>query len=50
MEGQVASAALFGSILGQLIAGGMADVVGRKAIFVATAVLITTGSLGRHVR
>ncbi len=46
LEGQVASAALFGSILGQLIAGTMADIVGRKAIFVATAALISIGSLG----
>ena len=46
LEGQVASAALFGSILGQLIAGSLADIVGRKAIFVATAALITIGSLG----
>lgn len=45
-EGQVASAALVGSILGQLVAGSTADIVGRKAIFVATAALITIGSVG----
>ncbi len=46
LEGQVASAALVGSILGQLVAGSSADIVGRKAIFVATAALITIGSVG----
>ena len=46
LEGQVASAALVGSILGQIIAGSTADVVGRKVIFVATAALITIGSVG----
>lgn len=45
-EGVVAAAALFGSIIGQLVAGSLADVIGRKKIFVATAVLITFGSLG----
>ena len=45
-EGFVASAALWGSIIGQLVAGSMADIIGRKVIFVATAALITIGSLG----
>jgi PHS family inorganic phosphate transporter-like MFS transporter len=43
-EGFVASAALFGSMFGQLVAGNLADIIGRKVIFVATAVLITLGS------
>jgi len=46
LEGSVASSALFGSIIGQLVAGSLADVIGRKKIFVATAALITIGSLG----
>ena len=46
LEGSVASAALVGSILGQLVAGSLADVIGRKKIFVATAALITIGSFG----
>ena len=44
MEGCIASAALFGSIIGQVVAGNLADIIGRKKIFVATAVLITLGS------
>ena len=46
LEGAVASAALFGSILGQVVAGSLADIIGRKKIFVATAVLIAVGSVG----
>jgi PHS family inorganic phosphate transporter-like MFS transporter len=46
LEGQVASAALVGAIVGQLVAGSTADIIGRKAIFVATAALITIGSIG----
>ena len=45
-QGTVAAAALFGAIIGQLVAGSLADVIGRKKIFVATAVLITIGSFG----
>ncbi len=45
-EGSVASAALFGSILGQIVAGSLADIIGRKKIFVATALLISVGSIG----
>lgn len=45
-EGAVASAALFGSIFGQIVAGSLADIIGRKKIFVATAILITIGSFG----
>lgn len=45
-EGSVASAALLGSIIGQLVAGSMADVIGRKKIFVITAALITIGCIG----
>ena len=45
-EGSVASAALFGSILGQIVAGSLADIIGRKKIFVATALLISIGSIG----
>ena len=48
-EGFVASAALWGSIIGQLVAGSLADVIGRKKIFVATAALITIGSLGSSI-
>lgn len=48
-EGAVASSALFGSIVGQLVAGSLADVIGRKKIFVATALLITIGSLGSSI-
>ena len=32
--------------MGQLLAGGVADVLGRKRIFVFTAVLIIFGNLG----
>lgn len=46
LEGSVASAALIGSILGQLIAGSLADIIGRKRIFVTTAALITIGCIG----
>jgi len=46
LEGLVAAAALVGSIVGQLAAGSLADVIGRKLIFISTAVLITVGSLG----
>lgn len=42
----MASAALVGAIMGQVIAGSMADIIGRKRIFVATAALITIGSIG----
>ena len=35
-----------GSIFGQVVAGSLADVIGRKKIFVATAALITLGSIG----
>lgn len=45
-EGLVASASLFGSIVGQLVAGFSADIVGRKIIFLLTAALITIGSIG----
>jgi hypothetical protein len=46
LEGSVASAALVGSIMGQIVAGSMADIVGRKKIFVITAALIAIGSIG----
>lgn len=46
LEGSVASAALFGSIAGQLVAGSLADILGRKSLFVATAALISVGSIG----
>ena len=46
LEGAVASAALFGSVLGQLVAGSLADIIGRKKIFIATAILITIGCFG----
>jgi len=46
LEGSVAAAALVGSIIGQLVAGSLADVIGRKKIFVTTAILITIGSFG----
>lgn len=46
LEGSVAAAALLGSIIGQLVAGSLADVLGRKSLFVATAALISIGSIG----
>ena len=46
LEGYVASAALLGSIFGQLVAGSLADIWGRKILFVLTAALITIGSIG----
>lgn len=49
LEGSVAAAALIGSVIGQVVAGSMADIIGRKKIFVATAVLITLGSLGSAI-
>ena len=42
----MAAAALLGSIIGQLVAGSLADVLGRKSLFVATAALISIGSIG----
>jgi PHS family inorganic phosphate transporter-like MFS transporter len=45
-EGLVASSALIGSVLGQICAGSMADVYGRKIIFILTAFLIIVGSIG----
>ena len=45
-EGMVASAALVGSIIGQLTAGTLSDIIGRKMIFITTAALVTIGSLG----
>lgn len=46
LEGAVASAALFGAIIGQLVAGSLADIIGRKKIFVTTAAMIIVGCLG----
>eukprot|EP01036_Dinobryon_divergens_P042317 gene42317-56221_t len=46
LEGAVASAALFGAIIGQIGAGYLADIVGRKKIFIATAILIILGCIG----
>lgn len=46
-EGSVASAALVGSIFGQLVAGSLADVVGRKKIFVATVSASISASILR---
>ncbi|KAJ1423097.1 major facilitator superfamily domain-containing protein, partial [Ochromonadaceae sp. CCMP2298] len=46
LEGSVAASALVGSIIGQLVAGSLADIIGRKKIFVTTALLITIGSFG----
>ena len=37
---------MIGSILGQLIAGSLADIFGRKKLFVLTAALISIGSFG----
>jgi len=45
-EGSVAASALVGSIIGQLVAGTLADIIGRKKLFVATAILISIGSIG----
>lgn len=45
-EAMIASAALVGAVVGQLCAGHLADIMGRKAIFVITAVLIIFGNLG----
>jgi len=49
LEGLVASSALVGAIVGQLVAGSLADIVGRKMIFVCTAVLIMFGNLGASI-
>lgn len=46
LEGSVASAALVGSMIGQIVAGSLADLLGRKKIFICTAALIIIGSLG----
>jgi len=43
LEGSVASAALVGSMIGQIVAGSLADMLGRKKIFIATAALIIIG-------
>eukprot|EP00124_Ichthyophonus_hoferi_P004744 Ihof_evm2s564 gene=Ihof_evmTU2s564 len=42
----VASTALWGAVAGQLIFGGLADIIGRRKIFMATMALTTIGSLG----
>ena len=42
----VKSAALWGAVLGQLVFGSLADMIGRRIVFVATVVLISIGALG----
>jgi len=42
----VSTAALVGGVAGQLVCGSLADVVGRRVIFVVTLVFIVVGSLG----
>ena len=44
-EGAVASTALWGSIVGQLTFGALADAVGRRTTFLATGALVTLGAL-----
>lgn len=41
----ISTAALVGAIFGQLIFGSLADVIGRRIIFVTTLTLVTFGSL-----
>ena len=40
------SAALLGSVVGQLAFGAAADVLGRRGIFIATAIITALASLG----
>lgn len=42
----IASMALWGAVLGQIVFGGCADYLGRRFIFMTTITLITFGSLG----
>ncbi len=46
LEGIVAASALIGAIIGQLVSGLLADIFGRKKLFVCTALLIAIGSIG----
>jgi len=45
MQGLLKSMALIGSIVGQVLFGGMADVIGRKRVFVTTCVLVVAGAI-----
>eukprot|EP00286_Rhodomonas_abbreviata_P001476 CAMPEP_0181288890 /NCGR_PEP_ID=MMETSP1101-20121128/586_1 /TAXON_ID=46948 /ORGANISM="Rhodomonas abbreviata, Strain Caron Lab Isolate" /LENGTH=184 /DNA_ID=CAMNT_0023393067 /DNA_START=45 /DNA_END=596 /DNA_ORIENTATION=+ len=42
----IKSAALAGAVLGQLLFGAAADKIGRKRVFLATALLVGLGALG----
>ncbi|RYG51053.1 MFS transporter, partial [archaeon] len=42
----ISTAALCGSVAGQLVCGALADTLGRRRVFILTLVLIVIGSLG----
>jgi PHS family inorganic phosphate transporter-like MFS transporter len=44
-DGALASAALIGAVLGQLVFGALADQMGRRLVFVATLACVVAGSL-----
>eukprot|EP00405_Crypthecodinium_cohnii_P013874 CAMPEP_0206445918 /NCGR_PEP_ID=MMETSP0324_2-20121206/15812_1 /ASSEMBLY_ACC=CAM_ASM_000836 /TAXON_ID=2866 /ORGANISM="Crypthecodinium cohnii, Strain Seligo" /LENGTH=511 /DNA_ID=CAMNT_0053914261 /DNA_START=159 /DNA_END=1694 /DNA_ORIENTATION=- len=44
-KGTMASSALLGAVLGQIVLGTLADRIGRRVVFIVTAVLIILGSL-----
>lgn len=45
----VASTALFGAVIGQVLFGSLADTFGRRAIFILTALLTTVGAVGSSI-
>ena len=45
-KGALTSAALLGAVLGQLVFGALADILGRRTIFIATALIVTIASIG----
>ena len=45
-KSNVASTALWGAVGGQLFFGGLADLIGRRIIFISTLALICVGALG----
>eukprot|EP01031_Cornospumella_fuschlensis_P031880 gene31880-38546_t len=45
MKSMIKSMALAGAILGQLAFGAVADLIGRKKVFIATCILVICGSL-----
>jgi MFS family permease len=44
-KGCLTSAALFGAVVGQLVFGALADVLGRRVMFIATALIVLFASI-----